>query len=94
MADNSVVRPPGAVVQGRPSPVVSPGNTKPANVGGGPYKIGPSESLSKNDKAPEEVFNDEATGYVGVDPQYMNAANATDKPIVEEEEEPEEDPTP
>lgn len=90
MAENTVVRPPGAVVPGGPAkPSVAPGNTRPAAVGGGPYKVGTPEFLSENDVAQNAIYDDEENGYIGVDPQYQNAANATEKPIVAE---PEEDP--
>lgn len=87
-SDGSVTKPQGSVVPGATAkPAVAPGNTKPKETGksNSPLMPGTPEFLVKDAKGPDEVFNDEATGYIGVDPIYQNAANATDKPIVEGE---------
>lgn len=84
--DGSVTKPQGAVAPGGSAkPAVSPGNTKPKETGksSSPLLPGTPEFLVADAKGPDEVFNNETSGYIGVDPQYQNAANATDKPVVE-----------
>lgn len=67
--------------QGSAKPAVSPGNTKPNNTP--KHKqvdtTGTPAFLATGVPA-SEILDDAATGFVGVDPIYQNAANATEMP--------------
>ncbi|AKC02936.1 hypothetical protein AXJ11_gp08 [Gordonia phage GordDuk1] len=91
--DGSVTKPSGPVVPGGSAkPAVSPGNTKPNEVGksNSPLLPGTPEFLIKDAVGPDEVFNQD--GYLGVDPVYQNGATANERPIPPEEPEPEPEP--
>lgn len=86
--DGSVTKPSGPVVPGKSAkPAVSPGNTKPAEVGkaNSPLLPGVPEFLVSGAVSADEAFNGD--GYIGVDPIYQNGATANERPIPEEEPE-------
>lgn len=71
--------------QGHATPAKAPGSNKPSTPGHSPTDrtSGTPDFLSRGVPASEVLNKD---GYIGVDPVYQNAANATERPIVEDGE--------
>lgn len=82
----------GGAPLGVAKPSVSPGNTKPAEVGksSSPLNPGPSKAVyGEGVVSGATIFDDSETGFKGVDPIYQNFANETEAPKPPEPEEPE-----